>query len=492
MKTKYLWGLLITMFFFGCDDNTGSLGLEMLPGSDNLEVKKNVYKVGTKSVLSGPVFAKTNIGYVGKFTDPDFGFYDTGFLTQLNCTENLRFPEVYNAVTKTGDMTGDSILQAELVLYFDKYFGDSLNACRMSVYELNKRLEKGTAHYTDINPEDYYDKSDLLGRKAYTAVDLSNSDSIRGLSTYKNYVRFQLSKDFGENILKLNREHPEYFKDADAFIDNVFKGIYIKSDYGDGTILYVDEVNLNILYTCYRLDSIGNILPNYDETKDSIYVTAQSFSATKEVIQANRFTVDSSELKKKVEEDEWTYIKSPAGIFTQVTLPIQDIHNELREDTLNSVKLTFTAYQQKSSGSMNEMFHMDAPEELLLIREKDYKTFFESNSLYNNITSFTAQFASNQYNFPNVTRLINACIAEKEAVREEEGKNWTAEEWAKWEEDNKWDSIVLVPIITTTASDGTTILSIQNDMKPSYVKLKGGAKVGNELDMEVYYTVFYD
>lgn len=492
MKAKYLWGILVTLFFFGCDDNTGSLGLEMLPGSDNLEVKKNVYNVKTQSILSGPVFAKTSIGYVGKFTDPDFGFYETGFLTQLNCTENLRFPDVYDPVAKTGLMTGDSILQVELVLYYDKYFGDSLNACRMSVYELNKRLEKN--HYTDINPEEYYDKNDILGRKAYTAVDLSISDSARNVSSFKNYVRFALPKDFGEEILRLNREHPEYFKDADSFIDNVFKGLYIKSDYGDGTILYIDEVNLNIIYPCFGLDSIGNILPNYDETKDSVYYSAQTFAATKEVIQANRFNIEPEQLKEKVEEDEWTYIKSPAGIFTQMTLPVQEIYNDLHADTLNSVKLTFTAYQQKNSGKVDETFHMSPPAEILLVQEKEWKTFFESNSLYNNTTSYISGFSAttNQYDFPNVTRLINSCIAQKEAVRKEEGKNWTAEEWAKWEEDNKWGSIVLIPVITTTSSDESTILSIQNDMKPAYVKLKGGAKVGNELDMEVYYTVFYD
>ena len=32
--------------------------------------------------------------------------------------------------------------------------------------------------------EDYYKQSDLLGTKAYTAVDLSVSDSIRKLDTY--------------------------------------------------------------------------------------------------------------------------------------------------------------------------------------------------------------------------------------------------------------------------------------------------------------------
>lgn len=37
-------------------------------------------------------------------------------------------------------------------------FGDSLTASRLSVYQLNKDLDKESAYYTDINPEDFYNK----------------------------------------------------------------------------------------------------------------------------------------------------------------------------------------------------------------------------------------------------------------------------------------------------------------------------------------------
>ena len=34
MKVKYLWVILLSLTFFGCDDNTGTLGLGMFPGGD--------------------------------------------------------------------------------------------------------------------------------------------------------------------------------------------------------------------------------------------------------------------------------------------------------------------------------------------------------------------------------------------------------------------------------------------------------------------------
>ena len=38
MKVKFLGALLLTatLTFFGCDDNTGTLGIGMLPGSDGI------------------------------------------------------------------------------------------------------------------------------------------------------------------------------------------------------------------------------------------------------------------------------------------------------------------------------------------------------------------------------------------------------------------------------------------------------------------------
>ena len=214
MKAKYALIALLAITFFGCDDNTAGLGLGMFPGSDqNINGKLTTFDVTTKSVHAGKVYAKTSTGYVGKFTDDTFGTYEAGFLSELNCPEGLSFSEMYkeneagtkatgSLVTSFDNIEIDSKIkdrftlikdennhvigncQINIYLWYSSYFGDSLTACRLSIYELNKRLNEEEAYYTNINPEDYYKQSDLLGTKAYTAVDLSVSDSIRKLDTY--------------------------------------------------------------------------------------------------------------------------------------------------------------------------------------------------------------------------------------------------------------------------------------------------------------------
>lgn len=530
MKARHIGILLLAILtIFGCDDTTGTLGLGMLPGSDGMSARTATFNVTTRSIAVDSVFAKTSVGYVGKFSDPDFGYYETSFLTELNCVDNFAFPEVYtptewdangNPTKATGTMAGDSIVSVQLIVYYDNWFGDSLNACRMSAYELDKKLDKN--RYTNINPEEFYNKYNdklLLGRKAYSAYDTTVPDSVRnatnssGNKTYSPNVSFLLDKkEFGEErLLKAYRQHPEYFKNASSFIDNVFKGVYIKSDYGDGTILYVDQVAL--LVQCrfhYVNDTTGVALKKKDGT-DSLYYSYYNgekgiplmFASTKEVIQANQF-LNSQLIKDKVAESEHTYIKSPAGIFTEATIPYDEIYSQLSQDTLNAVKLTFNNYNTTS----NYEYSMSAPDNVLLLRKKELKSFFEENKVRDNVTSFTAThnaFSTNEYTFSNIARLVTTCINEKQAAKqkakEAAGSSWNETDWEnKWKKENEdWDKVLLIPVSITTDNSSTngtsTMTGVQNDLKPGYAMLKGGPKeengqVKSPLKLEVTYTRF--
>lgn len=102
-------------------------------------------------------------------------------------------------------------------------------------------------------------------------------DSVRkatdsnGNSTYYPNITFPLDKELGNKILKLNREYQEkkndFFDNSDKFIENVFKGVYLQTDYGDGTILYVDRVDLQMQFRFHYVDSLGVKLTKKSQTK---------------------------------------------------------------------------------------------------------------------------------------------------------------------------------------------------------------------------------
>ena len=537
MKAKYALIALLAITFWGCDDNTAGLGLRMFPESDrDINGKLSTFDVTTESVHAGKIYAMTNVGYIGKFTDETFGTYQAGFLAQLNCPEGMTFPGVYNGTAldskgkATQIMVGDdnednkdvtfirddenkiigNIHTIELYLWYSSYFGDSLTACRLSVYKLGeakKELNQENAYYTDIEPEEFYNPENLLGTKAYTAVDLSVKDSIRKLSTYVPSVHVSFKQDAAIEIgTKIIQEANKFGVNFDnKTFRKIFKGIYVKSDYGDGTVLYIDQAQMNVVYKCYAVDTLTGVklkkkvLEEGDtEYKDSTYYGYRTFATTREVIQANQLDNDKDAIQKCIDEDTWTYLKSPAGIFTQVTIPVSQIAEKLQGDTLNAVKLGIPIYNETN----DKKFGMSTPSNVLLIRKKYKDSFFEKNQLSDEITSSlfrptTTSFT--QYTFNNITQMINDCLADREKAEKEihekgsitikitdldgNSKDETVNNIKDWEDLSEWNKFVLIPVLVTTDSSSSNsyygssnVISIQHDLKPGYARLKGGKK----------------
>ncbi|MDR0745292.1 MAG: DUF4270 domain-containing protein [Mediterranea sp.] len=497
MKAKYLWLALITLVFSGCDDNTGGLGLGMLPESDEITVGTKTFDVITESAAFGSVFAKTDIGYVGRFTDHEYGFgnYEGSFLTELNCVDDLTFPQAYSPSNKDSlnNMISSNIDEsfelARIVLGYYNFFGDSLSPMQVSIYELDKKnLGENQNHYTDIDPNEFTTKTKLLGRKSFSAVDLA--DSLRHESKHLHQVSIPIDDELGKRIIRENWEHPEKFKDSKNFRD-VFKGLYIINDIGEGTVLYIQYVQLDVVYKSYQLDSAGDIMQKHNGG-DSIYLAYRSFASTMEVIQSNRIQNSDDEITTKVEETTHTYLKSPAGIYTKATLPIGDLINkdniDLEQDTINSVKLVFNAYYHE----IKSEYSMSPPESVLLIREKEYKEFFEKNMIPNSTTSYIAYYSNNQYTFTNIMRLVTSLAKEMEEAKK--ATSWDENKEKKWLEENATVAIIPISLETQTDSYGNvTITNVRHDLKPAYVRLKGGLKGGedNKLKLQVVYSQFY-
>jgi hypothetical protein len=259
------------------------------------------------------------------------------------------------------------------------------------------------------------------------------------------------------------KENPNNYKNAEQFIKNVLKGFYVHCTHGDGTILYIDDMQLHLNFTYLIESSSGKV--------DSLVNGGTVFAATKEVIQANRFQ-NSDKLKELIKETDYTYLKTPAGIYTEVTLPIDEIAEIHMRDTLNAASITFTRYNEKTDAK----YPMGIPQHLLMVRKSDMYNFFEKNKTYDGITSFVATYVSsgaeaNTYAFNNIASLLTLCVNEKK-----DGKA-----------DDDWNKVVLIPVKVETDSQGNVIgLKSNLDMESS--RLIGGEKT--PLKMQILYTKF--
>ncbi|MFA6831835.1 MAG: DUF4270 domain-containing protein [Bacteroidaceae bacterium] len=468
-----------------CDNTTESIGTSMISDQDKIEVENKTFEVYTKSVAMDSVYAKTKVGYVGQYDDPTFGEFHGNFLSELNCVDGLSFP--------WDIMTDKKAYATEIYLYYNEFFGDSLNTSQIKIYELNKRLT--TNYYTNTNPENFFDKADLIATKSYTASDQSLSDDAKSTTGYVPYVYVKLDNSIGQRIIDMvNPEsdinkstgHPAYYKDANDFMDNVFKGIYVESSMADGTVLYIDDIFMNVAFETYAYDDDGVKLTNEAGNDSTVYLK-RTFASTQEVLQANQIT-NSTKIDDLVADQSSTYIKSPAGIMTEVELPLNEISAATDGNTINAASIKFQSYIDDDDSE----YVMPAPTYLLLVRAKDYKSFFEDNDLPDSYTSFytnltTSGNDANKYVFSNISNLIKYCIAEKEDAREEAG-SWTAEQEKAWEIENQWNKMYLVPInLTYGGTNDATVISVENNLSLTKTKLIGG---NDTIDLNIIYTKF--
>ena len=470
MKIKYLCALLLAALIYSCDDSTTGIGTDLIPGGDKIPANTDSYEFTTKSLLADSVYARTSTAYLGRYTDEQFGEFTADFIAQFTCMDNFKFEEDIT------DITGLS-----LFLQYSTFFGDSLNGMRLQVDTLNKVIAEKNINtfYTSVNPSDYYNKqAKPIALKAYSAVGPSAmDDTYSGTRVITQAVK--LPKELGEFMYNKYKEDKNYYKDASALIKNVLKGIYVQSTHGDGTILYINNITLRLYYDLMLESSSGK--------KDSLSSRFYDFAATKEVIQANHFKNDNR-LNDLVENPNRTYIKSPAGIFTEAIFPITEIYSEHKNDTLNGVNVSFTRYNEEES-----KYPMNIPQYVLMVRKQDMFSFFEENKITNNKTSFLSQYSSsnNTYTFTNIAPLITYCIEERKREIIASGGNPNKEEdWKKWESENPdWNKVVLIPVKVESNSNNE-VVAISNSLDMESAALKGGTNEKNKLKMQIFYTTF--
>ena len=358
-------------------------------------------------------------------------------------------------------------------ILINTYQGDSLTAMKLALMELNKPMKSTDAIYTDYDPEAAgivrTDVGAVRSEKVYSASDLTLSDSMRNVyrtGKYFAYVKVPLNKEYidkdgkkynnyGTYIMRKYYENTSYFKNFNSFIRNVCPGFYIKSTDGQGIIIEVAFTQLNIYYR-YKSD-------------DVVYSASCSLNSTDEVLKATHISYDKTGIDKLVENDTCTYLKTPAGIYTEVTLPIDDIKKGHENDTITSAKVTFTRMRPRSD--LSEVI-LEEPTQVLLIEKDSLKSFFEDNGTPDNMKAYLATYNSNQktYSFNNLSYMINRMYARK-------GQS------------ENWNKAVLIPV-EVQSNSSSTASGIANEMNVNSIRLVGGAANRHApIRMSVIYNV---
>ena len=442
MMRKYLQRIftalcLCCILLAACSEDSTSLGVDMMPASDLLLRQYRSYGVPTESyAVEDSVLSRTSKSYLGFYTDPETGTsVRAEFISQYHINENEQlFAE---------SVVDNKITDFYANLYVEKFIGDSLTNFNISVYDLNKNLDSEADYYTDIECDKYCDMTATpLATKWYTLADRILTEKQRTAKGYLRCIRVKLPLAIGQQIYDAFRTNKSLFANTRAWLNSGLpcsKGLYYKVEYGDGAIAYIDISQLAFNFRYY----------DKGYKKDTTGITY--LSATEEVVQATSF--DNTNLEPLLNDEGCTYLKSPAGIFTLATLPIDSINVN---DTINAATLTFTRYNDQIPAK----FKLGIPQTLLLVRYDDYKKgYFEKYQKADDKTSFLAKFNSsgNNYTFTNISRLIATCLKEKQ----------------KGKATPTYNKVLLIPVETTYDSSNK-LVKLNHDFSVCSAKLVKG------------------
>ena len=501
MKTKFLTAIaFLALLFSACDDTTDTIGDSLTDGMDRLDISTGVFPVQTASYKSGAVLSRNSVGYLGKIRDDETGAYVTGdFMAQFSTLENYYLPDIDSIASVEVNASGEKEVIADsctILLYYDKYFGDSLATMKLSAYEMSRPMEEGINYYSDFDPmaggyiRDEKDNGIKTG-KVYTLSDLTVDEGIKENSNYVPSIKINLNKpytdkdgktynNYGTYIMRRIYANKDDFKNPYNFIHKVCPGFYFKLDDGLGSMAYIDISSLNVYFslkTTYK--------NNNDEVRDTVVVGVSTFAGTEEVLQTTNITNDNEAIDRLVADESCNYLKTPAGIFTEMTLPVDDILKGHENDTINVAKVVLTRYNNKSNGDKYNLGH---PSSLLMIPLDSLDTFFEKGKVTDNKTSFVASASSsdNYYTYNNISGMITYMADVK--------KKGMAENSLWIEEHPNWNKVILVPVTVTKNTSTLQVVRIVHDMSLTSARLVRGQGNGddNPVSISVIYSKFSD
>lgn len=481
MNIKYWASLALASFFLvSCDDTTDNIGSSLIDNVDKLHITTDTFTVSTRSIVADSVLSRNMTGYLGKVRDPETGAYlSSSFMTQFYSPENFSFPDKDSIQSRDelGEVMADS---CDIRLYYNGFYGDSLATMKMSVYELTKPVEEQKFFYSNFNTEkEYISGNENKTNKVYTLVDLNVDEKTRYSSDYMPAIRISLDKEYGTKILKAYYDNPKAFKNAYSFIHDVMPGFYFKSVGGLGSMAYISLSQLNV-YFRHKTTTTAS-----DGTKrDTIITSVGAFPGTEEVLQTTTVSNDKSTLQKLVSDNSCTYLKSPAGIFTEMRIPVKDIVEKQyigedgktyshKNDTINSAKVVLT----RINNAQDSEYTLAIPQTLLILPKADMYSFFEKKKVADYKTSFLATYNSstNTYTFNNIGGLVKHLY--------ENGDRTKAD----------WDKVVIIPVTTTYNTTSTTkeLIAVNHDMSLASTRLVGGpeSKYG-DIKISVIYSKF--
>lgn len=478
-----------------CDDTTEGIGGSLVHSSDMLDIVTATYNVSTESVVADSVLSLSTLGYIGKVKDPETNAYITcNYMTQFHTLEGYELfpPDSMTFKGEDGKVYADS---CEIIVSYNKFYGDSLALMKLTLHEMERPMEENKDFYSSFSPaKNGYLRTDGIHKsKSYTLAD----QSLNIGNDYVPYFKIPLNEpytdkdgvtynNYGTYIMQKYYSNPKSFASSYDFLHDVCPGFYIESSNGVGSMTYVYATQLNVHYK-YNI--------KVKENKDSTIHYTSNFSGTEEVLQFTDVSQDAEQIKELASDGTCTYLKTPAGIFTRITIPVDEVMRDmsypssykLRDDTLSTARMSLKCYNDETTS----LYRLPAPSTLLVLVDTLKYDFFAEGKVADSRKSMLVSLSTNDksYTFSNLSSIITTLAREKQAYISQHS-GMTSEEYnLKFP---NWNKLLLIPVKTNYATVGqqSMLTKVTHDMSLGSVRLVGGKNNKDTIQLSVIYSKF--
>lgn len=357
---SYLLLLLISLITVSCTDTLTEMGSKIQPEGDKIIVDTATLNMNSENIIVPFMYSRPDSLMLGTFVDYTYGTTYADILTQLQPPVDFSFPA--NAVADS----------AKLIMYYYSWFGDKYSPMEVNIYEMNKgkTFDFTGLYRSDINVNEYSDKNIKLGGRIFTVKDavVTRPDTFA--------IEFPLSQNF------VQRFSPElkkrYTDDTVKDFHKTFNGIYITTDFGSASMLYIRTILMryyfHYTYTTKKTDGVT----------DSVVVvkTYMNYPANEEVRQINRFQhPDISKTKQNFDATpEINAVSAPANIYTKINMPFGKL--KAKTNVNGKKRLINRAVMRVDVAEIDKSkLAQPIPSSMLLIKESEYEDFFSKREL---------------------------------------------------------------------------------------------------------------
>ena len=469
----YILLLVFVVCLCSCEGDASNAGASALGNEDQIRVKADTFAVSSVLKKSTAISLSPDSFLLGE-CDTHFGTIKADLLAQMACPVGFEYPDSI-MVAGQSVATNPEVDSVYLYLYYENWYGDGMAPLGITVHEMDRAtLDYDTRYPNDTLLSTFCSMADSTRISEQMRIVYAQQPTDSVYITDDNYmpcVRVKLSSDFAKRFFAIKD-----FSSQEAF-NQQFKGLYISTEFGGSTVLYVKEISMAVYYHFSYPRS----------NRDSVVNDMKMFYVNSEVRQINRYMYpDRDQIISDLQQTDWNYVISPANIYTCLSVDMSTVFDRMRQQLgeeedyrvyVNRANLTIDVLVEESE-SDRPRDHWDTPAtHMLLVQEDKMESFFAKNELPSDTTAVLASLATSVDSLSNVSYYYSYDLSGlfTHLLRNNEQGELR---------------FVLVPVSVKTASGSSTVLSVRPMQTISATYIRSSKDNEYPMDIEMVYSGF--